>query len=177
MPWMSQAAYARIRGVSPRRIGQYIQAGKIPTNALKIEGKRRQVHSERADKALDQNIDIAKRRKKGNGQETKERKEEVIRSVDFDKITYHEAQTQEKRYKAALAKLEYEQKIAELVKIKQVQKEAFEIARKVRDGILNIPGRIAGILAAESDAFVIEQILIKEFKQILEELSNVKISF
>lgn len=60
----------------------------------------------------------------------------------------------------------------ELISRKDVEKEAFECARMVRDSLQNIPSRIAAILAGESSEHKIEKILDKEIRQALESLSK-----
>ena len=51
-------------------------------------------------------------------------------------------------------KLRIENDVAEgrLIPIERVTKEAFDVQRTIRENILNLPARIAGELAAESDA-------------------------
>jgi hypothetical protein len=53
-------------------------------------------------------------------------------------------------------------------------KETFEIIRRARDKFLNIPARLAGILAAESDQARVFEVLTRELHQALEDLSTWK---
>ena len=59
-----------------------------------------------------------------------------------------------------------------LIPAKDVSDAAFEKARLVRDGVLNIPARVSPILAAERDAKKVNEILDKEIRQVLEVLSG-----
>ena len=81
------------------------------------------------------------------------------------------AKARERHFKAGLAELEYRQRIGELVEVDKVEAEAFRIGRLVRDAILNIPSRLAGILAAESDQRRVYELLEKEHRQALDTLS------
>lgn len=62
--------------------------------------------------------------------------------------------------------------IGKLVDIESVKKEAFTMARKVRDGLLNIPDRISAILATTSNEKEVHEILNKEINLALEELTK-----
>ncbi|MDH3280428.1 MAG: hypothetical protein OEQ18_04790, partial [Gammaproteobacteria bacterium] len=57
--------------------------------------------------------------------------------------------TKQKQFQALLAELDYEERAARLVEVKQVEVEAFQAYREVRDALLNIPGRVAGVVASE----------------------------
>lgn len=83
-----------------------------------------------------------------------------------------EARTVKEHYSARLAKLEYERAIGKLVEASEVKVAAFNRARIVRDALMNIPGRVSPILAAEAEPHKIHEILIKEIRIALEELSR-----
>jgi hypothetical protein len=82
--------------------------------------------------------------------------------------TFAQSRAIKEAYLARLAKLEYEEKSAVLVKADAVKKEAFRVARMVRDGLLNIPDRVSAELAADSDAFTIHRKLTLEIRKALE---------
>ncbi|ALA60199.1 hypothetical protein [Nitrospira moscoviensis] len=82
-----------------------------------------------------------------------------------------EAQTRERQAKAALAEIELGRRRGELVERDAVEKEAFRVGRLVRDALMNIPSRLAGILAAESDQRRVYELLDKEIRQALEALA------
>ena len=76
------------------------------------------------------------------------------------------------KYKADNEQLKAEVLNAKLVDIETVQKAAFDLARTVRDGLGNIPDRIAPIIAAEADVHSVHVLISKEINQSLERLSN-----
>lgn len=84
---------------------------------------------------------------------------------------YAAIQARKEFYKAELARLEFEQVSGKLVEKEKVEAEAFRIAQLVRDGILNVPARLSGILAAETDQRKVHDQLEKELRQALEALA------
>ena len=75
-------------------------------------------------------------------------------------------------YDAKMAKLEYEKAIGTLVEKADVQKEAFKIGRIIRDTLMGLPDRLAGVLASETDQKKIHALLTKELCQVLEVLAT-----
>lgn len=59
-----------------------------------------------------------------------------------------------------------------LVEADEIRIAAFRKARVVRDGLLNLPERLAAVLAAESDANKVHELLTTEIRQVLTELSD-----
>ena len=76
--------------------------------------------------------------------------------------------------KAQARKAEIE--VAEMMKVlipaKDVKDAAFESGRLLRDQLLNIPGRVAPIIAAERDPKKTREILEKEIRQCLETIAG-----
>lgn len=85
---------------------------------------------------------------------------------------YTESRAKRELYKARLAELEYQEKSGQMVPVESVRKDAFETARTVRNAILNIPERLASLLAAESDAHAVHQTLVKELNLALQALAH-----
>lgn len=81
------------------------------------------------------------------------------------------SQAKKEEFRAKLVELEYEERVGTLVKKSEVEKEAFRVGRLVRDAVLNVPSRLAGILAAESDQRKVHDLLEKELRQALEALA------
>jgi hypothetical protein len=75
-------------------------------------------------------------------------------------------------YAARLAKITYEERSKVLVDAARVQAEAFRRARDTRDAVLAIPGRLAAILAADTDPVSVEAILSAELRAVLEAQAN-----
>jgi phage terminase Nu1 subunit (DNA packaging protein) len=77
----------------------------------------------------------------------------------------------DKEYKAKQRELEFRKSSGELIEVRDVEKTAFETARKVRDNFLMLPDRLAPILAAETDQIKVKNILSNEIREILKGLA------
>ncbi|HMS82267.1 MAG TPA: hypothetical protein PKD12_01280 [Nitrospira sp.] len=79
-----------------------------------------------------------------------------------------ESQARREMFKANLTELEYLEQVGTLIKAEDVDREWFELARLVRDTMLNIPARIADQLAHETDQRKVQDLLEQEIYQALE---------
>ena len=86
--------------------------------------------------------------------------------------TYAQSRAVRELYLARLSKIEFEERAAKLVSRDEVTVAAFTKARTVRDNLLNIPDRLAAMLAAEVDPTQVHQILSDEIRKALIELSG-----
>jgi phage terminase Nu1 subunit (DNA packaging protein) len=84
----------------------------------------------------------------------------------------NESRARREHYQAELAKLEVDHRRSELVAADAVKKEAYSVAKTVREALINIPDRVANLLAAETDASAIHMALTEEITQALEGLVN-----
>jgi hypothetical protein len=62
-------------------------------------------------------------------------------------------------YQARLAKIEYEERVAKLVPGDEVQVAGYNKYRQFRDAMLNLPDRLAAMLAAETEAVKVQEAL------------------
>lgn len=69
-------------------------------------------------------------------------------------------------------KLKLEVERGELISKADVEKDAFECARMVRDNLQNIPSRISSVVAAMKKEAEVEKLLDKEIRQSLEALAE-----
>ena len=60
----------------------------------------------------------------------------------------------------------------QLILVEEVKNEAFNKGRIVRDGLMNIPDRVASLLASINEASKIHEVLSQEIRIALEELSR-----
>lgn len=150
--------YAVHRGITERAVRGYLNDGTIPDTAIVRERHRVYIDQDAADKQLQKNITT--------------RKQLLKPKAATSGLSFHEARTVKERFLAALRKLEYEEKSGKLVDAESVKIAAFNKARALRDTLLNIPDRIAPILAAEANETKINEILTKEIRSALESLSK-----
>jgi hypothetical protein len=161
MPLLSLRAYAKHRGVSLAAVQKAIHSGRIATHP---EGL---IDSDRADAEWKAKTRPGQRRARPAPVATREPAEAPVAGLD-----YFRARAIRESYLARLAKIEFEEKTAQLVSRDEVQVAAFTRARTVRDNLLNIPDRLAATLAAESDADKVHQILTGEIRKALDELAG-----
>lgn len=93
----------------------------------------------------------------------------VRSSVD---ATLAEAQLRKETALADLRELELGRRRGRLVEKAKVEQEAFRVGRLMRDALLGLPDRLAGVLASESNQQKIHALLTKEIRQALEILCN-----
>ncbi len=90
----------------------------------------------------------------------------------FGASQYTKARAVREHYQARLAKIEYEERTGKLVSKDEVQVAAFNKFRQFRDHMLNIPDRLAAILAAETEAAKCYEILATEIRKALNEFAD-----
>ena len=159
MAILSQRAYARQRGVALSAVQKAIDTGRISTLP---DGR---IDSEQADVEWEQNTTqhappVAKR-----GQD-----EDDV-SI-FGASQYTKARAVREHYQARLAKIEYEVRVGKLVPKDEVQVAAFNKFRQFRDHMLNIPDRVAAVVAAETEAAKCYEVLATEVRRALNEFAD-----
>jgi hypothetical protein len=138
MAIMSLRAYARHRGCALSAVQKAIKTGRI---SVQPDGR---IESVQADTQWERNTErhappVAKRvQEEDDG--------------SFGGSQYTRARAVREHYQARLAKIDYEERVAKLVPKDEVQVAAFNKFRQFRDHMLNIPDRIAAMVAAESEA-------------------------
>jgi hypothetical protein len=167
---VSLRGYARHRGVSLKAVQKAIQSGRIQTTP---EGK---VDVESADANWQRNT---------APRPTAPPAPSVVRPVhqvlgDAPKpdlsltsgLEYSRARAVTETYRAKLAKMEFEERSEKLINRDEVQVSAYNKFRTFRDGMLNLPDRLAAVLAAESDPAKVHEILTTEIRKALLDYSD-----
>lgn len=164
---LSAKSYAKHRGVSLAAVLKAITEERLK-DSVRRRGPGYQINPELADQEWAANTDSGT----GAPAHAKNRTQmaEPGESEDGQPISYAEARAQHERFKARLAQLELEQREGTLIEAEAAKREAFRVARLVRDSLLNIPDRVAGELAAETNQFKVHQRLVKEIRRALEDL-------
>jgi hypothetical protein len=192
---VSLRAYARHRGVSLRAVQKAIQAGRIertPTGEIDVQTADTQWDRRTAPRPL-----IAKR----SGPPQNLQKQKAVSAVDEggqplepNRIPntvaeprkepprgdlpgasagdYSRARAVRENYLAHMSKLDFEERSGKLIKRDEVQVAAFNRFRTFRDGMLNLPDRLAAVLAAESDSARVHDILATEIRKALLEFAD-----
>ena len=178
---MSQTEYAEHRGISQQRISKLIETGKIDQSCITKIGKYKKIDKDKADAALKQNLDriynpnrSSQPKKDQKKAATKKEREATVKAAGMTGMSMADAQKMQAKLKAALLKLDYDERLGTLISAEKVRTDVFNIARITRDAILNIPDRISAELASITDIHVEREKLTAELTQALEELSNGK---
>jgi hypothetical protein len=168
---VSQAEYARQRGVSRQYVGQMVAKGIIGLSNRKVD-------TDQADAAL------AALREPARPERREKKAEPLVSPPVALPATSIPATTSDLPTLLLKSRIKSEVERAKLLEIKarveagkyiavdDVKAAAFNRARVVRDALLNIPERLAAMLAAEDDERRIHQILAIEIRAALEELMN-----
>ena len=175
---LSIRAYARQKGVSDTAVHKAIKSGRIPVEA---DGT---IDPSKANAAWERNTSPAQQRKPVPvkpapdkpspppvRQATQRPAEPEAGSSTAGVPNYQMSRAVRETYNAKLTRLDYEERTGKLLNADDVAKEAFAIAHRVRDRLLNIPSRMASVLASETDSKAIELLLSQELRIALEELS------
>lgn len=86
--------------------------------------------------------------------------------------SYTAARARKETALAALRELQLKERTGELVEREAVERVAFATGRRIRDSIENLPARLSGLFAAESDQSTIFQLFSREIQVCLEGLTN-----
>lgn len=165
-------AYAKMKGVSTEAVSKAVRVGRLSKSVVFDAKNRPRVIPHLADQEWVANTDSAQQRVPAvPPPRPPEPEPEAPAARDEPKTaTFQQARTLREAYMARLAKLEFDEKSGLLVKADAVKNEAFKTARIVRDGLLNIPDRIAAELANETNQFKVHQRLTHEIRRVLEDL-------
>ncbi len=85
---------------------------------------------------------------------------------------YAAARAEREHYAALLARAEYEERIGNLVSKDEVETTTFQMFRQFRDRMLLLPDRISAVIAAETSAAVVHEILAGEVRTALEDFAG-----
>ncbi|MFZ9848929.1 MAG: hypothetical protein ACO3FA_00775 [Vulcanococcus sp.] len=176
---VTKSEYARIRGVTPAAVT--IATRSRIADALITRNGRQLLDLDRANELWERNT--AKQPPPAprpaaappppSAPVTDEQLRAFIQGLPEDAIPdLNESRARREHYAAEKARLEALQGRGELIPAADVKKEAFALARAVRDALMTIPDRLAPELAACTDARQVHQLLGDEIRVALRGLSN-----
>ena len=157
MPQINQNQLAEILGVSPGRLATVRKTGRL--DGTFVQGKNKVVFYDQDAAVAAWNGEIDNCSTRINGSE---------REIP----SFNESRAKSEHFRAELARLDLEQKEEKLCEVEKVKREAFSMARSVRDALNSIPDRVSNQFAAETDPVVIHQTLGEELRKALERLTN-----
>ena len=149
---LSLSEFARAIGVSPSKVTRAVQSGRLK-NSLGKRGGKVVIR----DKAL--------ARKEWAGNSSKRTK------LDIGSVSLSEAQRRVTLERERGMKIANDLKAGTTILVADAERIAFEKARTIREGILNIPDRIAAELAAEPNEAKVHARLETELRLALESVA------
>ncbi|MBI5885296.1 MAG: hypothetical protein HZB85_01780 [Deltaproteobacteria bacterium] len=169
--------YARRRGVSHVAVIKAVKTGRISKTPDGF------IDPEKADQDWAANTDPSKplNSVSGNPKHRKTQGSPKIPGADVDAAStasaggvppYLQSRAIREAYEARLSKLDYEVRTGKLVSADEVKVIAFNTGRMARDKLMNMPDRLAPLLAGISDGHEIHRLLSAEIRLICEELSS-----
>ena len=186
---MSLRAYARHRGVSLRAVQKAIASGRISTredgrvdaatcdaNWASNTAPRPQAASQLESRPVQP---TAKAARPTTQPATTSHHHSVAPAREVSEppklesgLEYSKARAVRESYLARLAKIDFEERTEKLVSADEVRVASFNRFRQFRDGMLNIPDRLAAVLAAENDSRQVHELLATEIRKALTEFSD-----
>lgn len=168
---MTQAQYARHRGVSRQAVLKAVRSGRIRADQ---EGR---IDPEAADASWLQNTDPTKPSNSVGGNPhgavpRRHRSSGGERMFSPSAPDYHFSRAVRETYLARLVRLEYERKTGKLIDAEESRRAAYQDNRRVRDLLLALPERLAAQLAACADPVECRRLLTDEIRRVCEELSD-----
>lgn len=151
---MSQAEFARHRGVSRATVSEYKAKGLLVFVSAGI------VDVKASEASLVAHLDASRG---GN---------RALKPAAGGNKAFMAAKTKEMQARADKQELELLEKQRILVSREQVEVTAFTLARSAQEGLMSIPDRLSSLLAAEGDAAVIHKMLSDEVRAVANTLAD-----
>lgn len=169
---VSQAEYARQRGVSRQYIGQMVAKGVI-----RLQGRK--VDPAQADAALAAVREPARPERRATPKAEPALKP-LVPATELPALPQGgdlptlllKTRIKSEVEKAKLLEIKARVEAGKYVDADEVKVAAFNKARVVRDALMNIPERLAAVLAAETDASRVHAMLTSEIRAALEDLAG-----
>lgn len=162
---VSQAEYARLRGVSRQYVGQM-----VAKSVIRLTGRK--VDTDQADAALAAVREPVRPERRGEAPAAAPDVPALPRSGGDLPTLLLKTRIKSEVERAKLLEIKAKVEAGKYVDADDVKVAAFNKARVVRDALLNIPERLAAVLAAESDARRVHQLMVAEIRSALEELTG-----
>jgi len=153
--FVSLNEYARIRGVTASQVELAIKNERIKRhkvmNKLMIEVNEANADWEATTRPMIDSKEYAEPDNKKRGYPS-----------------FQESRAIREAYTARITKLEYEEKSTKLVDLQRIKDINFDVARRVRNAILNVPGNINAEVAVETDPHKCEMLIYNALSDALE---------
>lgn len=166
--YLNLPKFGKLVGVSRQRIYTLIKQGKLDCKI--IDGKK-YIDPDIGVKQYEENRDKTALLKNPSGlpkDKIDPKKVKDNAPPTYEGMTTADAERKEKVFKARMAELKYLEQSGKLVYRDIVEKHTFEIGRKWRDAMLNIPGRFAHEWAGIIDPNELENKAYRDITEVLD---------
>lgn len=188
--YISVRQFARLRGVRHSAVQKAIDSGRVTAVERNAEGRTTGIHEQLATEQWNANTDPVEATRNGKLPAEASPANEITPASDraggdasapapppadtapTGNQQYLEARARREDFEARTAELDYHKAVGNLVSSAEMRESAFRRYRTLRDKLLNIPDRVATILAAERDPVTIHKLITDELKRVLNELSD-----
>jgi len=182
---ISLKEYARHRGESPRAVRKAIESGRLTAASCRRGRNRWFIDPSRADLEWEDATNPARQRPRERRRGGPADYGQAGLFGDLDPppgpqpapvegngngVRLARAQALRTTFQAQRERLKFEQESGQLVRREEVEVEAFQLARQLRDRLNQIPARVRDEFAAETSAIAIEERLQAEIHTVLREL-------
>jgi len=171
---VDEVGYARRRGINHSAVQKAIRSGRLKESLARDAKGRIRIDPDKADQEWSRNTNDALRREgaTSTGHAPARARPTIFPTEVPAGPSFSHSHAIREAYLAKTARLNYELLAKSLVSVDDVRAQAFKVNRMARDALLNIPARVSAELAATSDAHEVHEIMVREFTQVLEELSD-----
>lgn len=188
--WIKISDFEELTGISAKTVTAAIKRGYIPDNFADIVGTSATspyyLNPQQAAKCWYQSLNAAH----PGQRKVREALAGYIKTFDKSaiepetnktatansKMTYEDAQLQEKIAKARIADLELQEKEGSLVSRERVNEQLFSAGKELRDAMLTIPDRITDIVMAEDNRTVVYNTIYNAIADELQKLVDIQIN-
>lgn len=163
--------YARHIGASPAYVSKLKRQGRLVMR--EVDGKQ-VVDFEQSDRLVRNTTDLGRAGNGRNAAPNAAPSRPVAPLAETGKVDaiFRQAQAQERAFAAKIEELKYKEMAGQLIRIDAVRAAWAKRIASARDALLQIPHRLAPVLAAESDMERVGQLLEDELRHVLDELSR-----
>ena len=167
----TRTEYAAHIGASPAYVTKLGKQGRLVEREQ--EGKRL-VDFDLTDRLVRNTTDMGRARNGANASPDRAPSTPIAPIADGGKVDaiFRQAQAQERAYNAKMAELDYKKAIGEVVLAADVEAELSRVFATFREAMMQIPSRVAAVVAAESDEARVHRLIADEIRGALLQLKE-----
>ncbi len=170
MQFLSRSEFAKLKGWHPSTVTRFAHAGKIVFSRdgrVDVEATEALLSGPTTPQGEAQKQRHARDRALNDGAEPK-----VSAYATEAQINLQQSRAQAEAHRAALLKIELDEKCGRLGDVEAMKQLAYKVSRATLAALLNLPHRLDPILAAESDPGVRFDLWDREIRAAAEEIAK-----